>query len=160
MTDLVDAPGDNSERSAVVTELGLLVSQDGDMLRGEAHAVPELWVPGSTVVRTSVLATWADVLAGLLSSLTIAPRIPVTLDLDVHLSRQPVGDRDIVSVCNVVKSGRSITVCLVRFSHRGDPEPFAVSHASFMASPNPAHVNEDGFAIGCQPRRRLSRPFA
>ncbi len=160
MADLVDAPGDDSERSAVVTELGLLVSRDGDMLRGEAHSVPELWVPGSRVVRTSVLATWADVLAGLLSSLTIAPRIPVTLDLDVHLSRQPVGDGDILSVCEVVKSGRSVTVCVVRFSQQGNPEPFAVSHVSFMASPNPEHVNEGGFAIGGQPRRRLSRPFA
>ena len=53
MTDLVDAHGDDSERSAAVTELGLLVSRDGDMLRGEAHAVPELWVPGSTVVPVS-----------------------------------------------------------------------------------------------------------
>jgi hypothetical protein len=41
-------------------------------------------VPGTSRLRTSILATWADNLAGLLAVYAMAPRVPVTLDLDVH----------------------------------------------------------------------------
>lgn len=144
----------------MVSDLGLLLTQDGNTLRGEAHSVPEIWIPGTTVVRTSVLACWADILAGLLVTLVTAPRIPVTLDLDVHLIRQPSGTADIHAVCNVVKAGRSVTVCNVWFTQAGNSSPFASSQLSFMASPNPAHVNEAGFKIQKSARRRLSEPFA
>ncbi len=147
-------------RSGIIEEMGLRTDRHGDRLRGEAQVWPELWLPGTEVLRMSVLATWADILTGLLSGLTIVPRIAVTLDLDIQLYRQPLGRRDVLAEASVVKAGRNIVVCAVRFSQRGDDTPFAVGHASFMASPDPAHVHPGGFDLVSRgPRRRLTQPL-
>ena len=48
-----------------------------------------------------------------------------------------------LAIVGVVKAGRTVVVCDVRFSQRGDDTPFAYGHASFMASPNPDHVHPE-----------------
>ena len=147
--------------NSTIVEMGLVTEVAGDRLRGDAHVVPEILMPGTGAVRTSVLATWADVLAGLLSTLTIAPSIPLTLDLEVQVHRPATSGRDILGEATMVKAGRSVVVCEVRFHERGDAVPFAVSHASFMASPNPDHLQpEAGFERAMQDRRRLAVPLA
>jgi acyl-coenzyme A thioesterase PaaI-like protein len=149
------------ERAGIITELGLVTEVHGDRLRGDAHVVPELWMPGTDAVRTSVLATWADVLAGLLTTTTITPSIPLTLDLEVQVHRPATSGRDILGEATVVKAGRSVVVCEVRFHERGDARPFAISHTSFMASPNPDHLQPaEGFERSMPQRRRLSGPLA
>lgn len=145
---------------SIIAEMGLVTEEAGDRLRGDAHVVPELFMPGTGAVRTSVLATWADVLAGLLTTTTITPRIPVTLDLELQVHRPATSGRDILGEAVVVKAGRSVAVCEVRFHERGDDRPFAVSHTSFMASPNPDHVQPGGgFDRSMQERCRLSLPL-
>ncbi|MCU1375324.1 MAG: thioesterase superfamily protein [Actinomycetia bacterium] len=149
------------ERAGIITELGLVTEEDGDRLRGDAAMVPELWMPGTGALRTSVLATWADVLAGLLSAASIAPHIPITLDLEVQVHRPATSGRDILGVASIVKAGRSVVVSEVRFHERGEATPFAIAHASFMASPNPEHRAPDGgFTRTMQERQRLSAPLA
>ena len=147
----------------IIVELGMDMADHEVGLQGRARVVPELWVPGSIVLRTSVLATWADVLMGSMAYERMTPRISITLDLDVQLHRQVAGPCEVTGTARVVKEGRSVVVCDVWF-HDGDADdPFAVAHASFMASPKPEHVADPGLA---RSRRagldhpRLTRPFA
>jgi acyl-coenzyme A thioesterase PaaI-like protein len=156
-----DADADEVERAAVVGELGLVTELHGDGLRGTAEITPETWVPGTQVVRTSVLATWVDVVAGLLSGWSMRPRVSVTLDLDVHLHHQPVGTGAVSAVASIVKAGRSVVVSAVELTLAGDTAPFAVASASFMPSPNPDHLMPVGFPLaGTSARRRLTAPLA
>ncbi len=69
----------------ILLELGFDVRRVGDEIHGSAPIVPELWVPGTERLRTSVLAAWADTATGYLAVGALAPRPPVTHQLDVHL---------------------------------------------------------------------------
>lgn len=118
----------------IVTELGMTLAVDGDAIVGRAAVVPEMLVPGTDQLRTSVLAVWVDLVAGLLSSVTITPRVPVTLDLDVHCYRPARDGQRVQAVARAHKVGRSVTVVGVDLAAEG--EPLAVATASFMASPD------------------------
>src|SRR5580698_4495605 len=72
-------------RRHVLRDLGWAVFRDGDNQHGAATVSPEMHVPGTSHLRTSILVTWADVLAGYLAMDVFSPRVPVTLELDVHL---------------------------------------------------------------------------
>lgn len=148
-------------RSSTVASLGLHTEGAGDGIRGTVKVTPHMWVPGTRVVRTSVLAVWADSATGLLAGFTRRPRIMVTLDLDLHLRRQPVGAGTVTLAASVIKAGRNVSVTDVHLTWNGEAEPFAIGHASFMASPDPAHVIDGGFPLS-MPRREptLEVPFA
>jgi acyl-coenzyme A thioesterase PaaI-like protein len=118
----------------VVAELGLAITQHGDGLRGTAPVVPELLVPGTDVLRASVLATWADLLCGLLVAPVLAPRVPVTLDLALELSATPGRDGTVEGVSRVAKAGRDIVVIAVDFTQDG--RPIGCATAAFMGSPD------------------------
>lgn len=45
---------------AAIGELGMRYEYEGDALVGIGEITRHMFVPGTTVVRTSVLATWAD----------------------------------------------------------------------------------------------------
>jgi uncharacterized protein (TIGR00369 family) len=149
-----------AERTHIIGELGLETDLAGDALRGKAAVTPNLWVPGTQVLRTSVLLTWADVVAGVLSALTITPRIAVTLDLEVHVIRQTVGTGEVTAEATVLKAGRTVVVAETRFTD-GDGALFATSHGTFVASPDPAHVQPEGFLLARnQSRQLLQEPLA
>lgn len=122
-------------RRHVLQDLGWTVSAAGEDLHGAATIVPEMHVPGTGHLRVSILAAWADVLAGHLAVNTRGPRVPVTLELDVHLYRPAPGTGTVRGECRVVKSGRSVFVAGVEFvTGEGDPIGFAA--ASFMSAPD------------------------
>jgi len=146
---------------AAIGELGMQYDYHDDQLVGVGEITEFMLVPGTSVVRTSVLATWADFVTGTLSSTTFNPRICVTLDLDIHLHRQPVGIGAVEIKGSIVRAGRSIVVASVEFAMRGDSAPFGFGHAGFTASPNPAHVIPDGEQLGSRSRRpSLTMPWA
>lgn len=125
------------QRSHIVSELGFGVVRVDAEVHGSASVVPEMWVPGTEVVRTSILATWVDIVAGHLAVDVFAPRVPVTLELDVHLYRPPERCGGVEVVGRVLKSGRSVVVLGVELSDdRG--RPLGLGHGSFVAAPNPA----------------------
>ena len=104
-----------SEHGGSIRDLALLTDLDGDGLVGVGETVPEMFVPGTNVVRASVLATFADIVAGKFANSKFAPSICVTLDLDLHLVRSPAGDGfrpgdGIRCRSSVVKAGRRIVV--------------------------------------------------
>lgn len=139
----------------ILRELGFTTSRAGDEMHGTALVTPEMHVPGTAALRTSILATWADNLAGLLAVDAMTPRVPVTLELDVHLYRPAPAAGVVHGVGRIAKAGRSVFVASVEFTtERG--EPVAIGAGSFMAAPDPAaRVRGDQPADG-----RLAMPFA
>lgn len=157
MADL-DAP---DARGHVLTELGLGVEPRDDELHGSAPIVPELHVPGTDVLRASVLATWVDTIAGLLVAGVVAPRVPVTLELDVQLHAPP---RDVGWVHlrgRLAKVGRSVVVPTVELTDEHG-RPLGFGAASFMVAPDPElrmpeHTGLEGRPPGMA---RLRQPLA
>ncbi len=123
-------------RGHVLQALGWGVSRAGDELHGSGQVVPEMHVPGTSHLRTSILVAWADTVAGLLAADVIGPKVPVTLELDVHLYRPAPASGSVRGVGRAVKSGRSVFVATVDFSDE-DGEPFALAAGSFMAARDP-----------------------
>lgn len=148
-------------RTHIVSELGFAVRRHGDGLEGSAPVVAEMYVPGTTHVRTSVLATWVDILAGLLAVDVMRPRVPVTLELDVHLYEPPPAGGTITGTGSVVKAGRSVFVGHVEFTDI-DGRPIGYGGGSFMVAPDPALRIPDRTSVDTvQPGQlRLTRPLA
>lgn len=132
-------------RSRILTEFGLAVRAHGEDLHGTGAVTPHMHVPGTARLRTSILAAWTDHLTGLLAARTMAPRVPVTIELDVHLYGPPPASGDVRGVARVVKAGRSIFVAEVEFAAGGAPLGFGA--ASFMIAPDPAVRLPDGLSV-------------
>lgn len=148
------------ERRHILQELGYGVRKVGEELHGGGPITPQMHVPGTHHLRTSILAAWADTTAGLLATLVMGPRVPVTLELDVHLYRPAPAEGQVLSYGRTVKVGRSVFVAEVAFTD-GDGEPLAVAGASFMVSPNPDVRLPERTSIDLQPSRTLlSVPLA
>ena len=148
-----------------IRDLGIRTAADGDTLVADIEVRPELWFPGTDVVRTSVLVTLADVVAGKFANVSTFPRVCVTLDLDLHLLTVPSGagfeaGRSLTARSWVVRAGQRIVVMGVELFD-ADGRMFAVGNAGFMASPNPAHEVSDGFPLDTSEERfHLDMPFA
>lgn len=151
-----------SERGEFFFELGFSAVRgaDGELI-GSAAVVPEMCLPGTRVLRMSVLATFVDMLSGLLAVAAFTPRIPVTLQLDLHLRRIPVDLARAELVARPVKSGRSVFAAEVELN---DESGRAIGFATgtFMVVPDPSVV----FPPGPDPLEqlasatgRLSQPF-
>ena len=109
--DGVDA--DTRERAArhILNDLGFVARRAGDEVHGSAEVVPEMCVPGTGHLRTSILATWVDHVSGLAALVPFAPRVPVTLELDVHVYGNAPGGGTVHAAARVLKAGRSVVVC-------------------------------------------------
>ena len=152
-------PGDLAHH--IMRDLGFDVQEVGAEMHGSGHVIPEMWVPGSEELRLSILASWADMVAGYLSIGLFDPGVPVTLDLDVHVHRRPTRLEEVRMVGRTQKSGRSVSVLSIDIE--ADGAPLGFSHATFMAAPNPnlkmpTVVRDDGLLRPHPPR--LAMPFA
>ena len=117
----------------ILRELGFGVRPVGDELTGSAPIVAEMFVPGTEVLRTSILAVWLDTVAGVRAADALAPKAPVTLGLDLHLDRPPVGLTEVHLTSRVLKTGRAVVAIEVEL--RSDGRPLGFGTASFMAGP-------------------------
>jgi acyl-coenzyme A thioesterase PaaI-like protein len=146
----------------ILTRLGHTLHQVGSELHGRATVTPEMFVPGSEVVRTAVLFAWADMASGILIGLKVGPRVPVTLSLDVELYRPLHKCHEIRFAASMLKSGRAVNVASVEFTDQ-DGLPLATSTASFMSSPDTSltlpSMAEHLALHGANPYR-LERPLA
>jgi acyl-coenzyme A thioesterase PaaI-like protein len=145
----------------IIAELGLHTAYDGGAVAGRAEVVPEACVPGTDVLRTSVLATWADVVTGYAAGHAVEPRIPLTLDLEVQVIEPPRAGMTVVSKGTVTKLGRTVVVTETPFIDEATGTLLAVSFVTFVPSPNPEHVFEGGtFPDGELQISRLTEPLA
>ncbi len=149
-----------SEKLSVIAELGLRSTVDTDRVRGWADVVPEMCVPGTATVRTSVLATWADVATGAVAGNAISPRIPLTLDLEVQLFGAGLAGERILVEAAALKVGRTVVVCEATFRREHTGATIAVAVASFIASPDPSHLFPGGFPDISGVQGRLLIPLA
>ncbi|RSN66797.1 hotdog domain-containing protein [Actinomadura sp. WAC 06369] len=146
-------------RSRILTEFGLAVRSHGGELHGTGAVTPHLHAPGTARLRTSVLAAWTDHLTGLLAARTMAPRVPVTIELDVHLYGPAPAAGEVRGVARVVKAGRSVFVAEAEFAAGGAPLGFGA--ASFMAAPDPAVRLPERLGVDAPaPAGRLEAPLA
>lgn len=149
----------------IVSETGLAVQLDGDELVGTARVVPQLLVPGTGVLRTSVLGAWTDVLTGLLAMGSVEPgRVPVTLDLAVDVLAPVAGARTVEGRCRVAKAGRGVVVLEVSFTADGGTVPVALGTGSFVASPDARHtlppLTDLVALMAARPSGPLALPYA
>jgi acyl-coenzyme A thioesterase PaaI-like protein len=155
-----DQETDQEGRGHILRELGLTTRQVGDELHGAAAITPHMHAPGTPHLRTSILATWADTLTGLLAAGTMAPRVPVTIELDVHLYRRAPSSGQVQGVARTIKAGRSIFVAGVDFTSE-DGEPIAIGAGSFMLAPDPSVRLPGRLSVDMPPPQELlSVPLA
>jgi len=158
----VDVDAEPRAAEHILSELGFAVGRAGDGVLGSAQVVPEMWMPGTTSLRTSILATWVDHVSGLAAIGVLAPRVPVTLELDVHVYEQAPSHGTVHVASRLVKAGRSVVVCGVDITDN-DGHLVAIGAASFMAAPDPrlelpTHISLD--ALPTTSRGLLRLPFA
>ncbi len=145
----------------VLRELGFETTTIDDEMQGSAAVIPEMFVPGTTCVRTSILVMWTDMVLGRLAIPVLAPRVPTTLELDVQLYR-PVRDcRTIHLAGRVIKAGRSVAVGTVELT-TDSGEPLGIAGASFMAAPGTEGMLPPGALemASALPDERLGLPLA
>ena len=144
----------------MLSELGFAVTRAGENFEGTASIVPDMCVPGTEHLRTSLLATWAAHLSGLLAVTVVAPQVPVTLGLEVHLFSPAPGAGRVRCLGSTLKTGRSIFMASVEFSTE-EGDPIAVSTGSFMTAPDPSLRLPTTLSFdGPPPELRLQVPWA
>ena len=155
-----DAAAPFSRGLSIISELGMSLEVGGDVVRGRADVQAHACVPGTDLLRTSVLATWADVVTGVIAGHAMSPRIPLTLDLEVQVQQPAAAGSGILAEATPVKVGRTILVSEARFWDKDTGAPVAAALASFIASPNPDHVFTGGFPSLVGIAGALEQPFA
>jgi acyl-coenzyme A thioesterase PaaI-like protein len=120
-----------------LAEVGWNVRRVGDELHGQAVILPQLLVPGQAQLRLSMLAAWADQLMGLLAVRIMAPRVPSTLELEVHLFRPAPPEGVLQGRARLVKAGRSVLTAVVEFATEAG-EIVAEGAGSFMLAGDPS----------------------
>ncbi|MDT3441445.1 MULTISPECIES: PaaI family thioesterase [unclassified Pseudofrankia] len=123
----------------VFAPIRVSVRRVGDELRGSVPVMPELYVPGTTCVRMAALVVWSDFLGGRMSVGVLAPRVPVTLDLNVELYTRFWETSEVRVTGRLVKTGRSVVVSAADFRHP-DGTPLALATAAFMTAGDPSLV--------------------
>jgi acyl-coenzyme A thioesterase PaaI-like protein len=157
------APVAGSDRpGSVLGELGLIPEAVGEEYHATAEVRPTMWVPGTETLRPSILAAWADVLLGFLAVRVIAPRVPVTLELDVHTFADIVGCPTVCSVARMTKAGRSTVMVAIEFADAGGT-PLGIGNGIFMTQPDARlRIPTGDWALESFSARRgpLTEPFA
>src|SRR4051794_36754540 len=109
---------------------------DAEVAVGEADVAPALCWPGTGLVRSSVLGTYADMVCGGLAHQRTGTRSPLTMDLTLRWLR-PLPVPSIVIVGRLVKAGATIIQSGVCFYGPGGGEASAPPHLGFMPPPRP-----------------------
>lgn len=151
------------DRKHVLGELDFRLEHAGDGLRGHATVNEHMHVTGTDVLRASILATWSDTVTGLVCAKVVEPRVPVTLELDLHLYGPPVAPDEIVITGHLVKAGKDVLLSTVDIAD-GTGDAIGSADATFMLAPDetlrlPMPVDELVGAVGTMPGR-LAEPFA
>lgn len=153
---------DSAPRAHIVHELGFDLERVGEEFHGFARVVPEMHFPASTGVRASIFATWTDIAAGYHAVDAFAPRVPTTLELDVHLHQDIADYGEVHAVSRLIKSGRSVLVAMVDFTDENG-RSLSFGTATFMPVPDaslripPEHEALRKMRL---PPGRLRQPFA
>jgi len=153
---------DDVAPESAFAEIGMVIEAVDDEMHGRFDVVPELRTPGTDAVRASVAAAVADAVLGFHAIRALSPRLPVTLELDVHLFDEVAGAARIHGRSRVVKAGQSVIVTSMDFLDDAD-RLVGFGSASFMAIPNPEFTAPDIADVLARfgaPTGRLTAPIA
>jgi acyl-coenzyme A thioesterase PaaI-like protein len=144
----------------ILADLGMTIRQVGDELHSSAAISPFMHVPGTSCLRTSILAAWVDTVTGVLAIDEAAPHVPVTFDLSVDLYRLPTNAARFGGRARVLKSGRNALLTEVELDTDG--VPLGLATASFMPIRIEGHgmTTAESIAGHAAVRGRLSEPYA
>jgi len=146
----------------VISELGMIIRPDGDDLISHVTIFEGMKIPGTDILRLSVIAAWADTVLGVQAMKNILPSVPATVELDVHLIRPIIGKSSIVLRARAAKIGRTISEFIVDFNDESGAA-LGHGHALFMATPNPQYSLPPGdwvFKGFATPSPGLTMPLA
>jgi len=135
-----------------IPTLGFRQRLEGDEMLGEVEISDVIRIPGTSMIRPSVIAKLADVATGALAHRTSVPRIALTVDLAVHTLGVPEGGR-LAMVARLVKAGRTTIIGEARFVEPGCLRPVAIAHATFTPSPRPQDVQAEARPVPAQEQR-------
>jgi len=121
---------------SVIAELGMIIRPDGDDLLSHATVFEGMNIPGTDILRLSVIAAWADTLLGIQAMKNIVPSVPATVELDVHLIKPFVGKGIVILRSRAAKIGRTISEFVCDFTDESGAA-LGHGHGLFMATPNP-----------------------
>lgn len=158
MTSLRSAPDEGSSvhpvdrhaKDHVIRELQFAVRRTGDGLTGSAAVTAPMHTPLSSSVRISVLAIWVDMVAGLLAVEALTPKVPVTIELDVHLAAPAPGHGLLTADGRALRSGRAVFVSGVELAVDG--VAVGVGGASFTTARDPSLTMPLGTSIDRVPQ--------
>jgi acyl-coenzyme A thioesterase PaaI-like protein len=154
----VTSTEEHRRREHVLAPLGFSIEVEGDSIVGRASITPHMHAVGIERLRTGLVAAWVDLVTGTHAVEHLFPRIPVTLDLDIHLFEPPGATGAVEMVSRVLKIGRSVAVFEVEV--RVDLEVVGIGTATFVLAPDPT------LRLHTRPRLRpvaadqlLAKPF-
>ena len=130
---------DDLERAkmrSVIAELGMVIRRDGNELVTTLSISDGMKIPGTDILRLSVVAIWADSVLGMLAISDLAPRVPATVELDVQLVKPITARGTIISRACAVKIGKTICEFAIDFRDESGTA-LGYGHGLFMATPNP-----------------------
>jgi uncharacterized protein (TIGR00369 family) len=113
---------------------------------GAVRLDPYLQADGLPWPNMATLLTMADVLIGRLASHQTRPRISVTSDLGIRLFRRAIDER-VECRARLLKVGRTMSVGDAEFVSESG-EMIGTALGTFLASPRPADVAQQGFTFG------------
>jgi acyl-coenzyme A thioesterase PaaI-like protein len=119
-------PVDDTESISFVGALGIQLWTDSGVTHGRSNLVPAMWRPGTQRPRLGVLATLADIVAGMPPTGALTP----TVDLNIQLMAPPPSAGTLHAVCLPTKAGRRLFVGEILIDSGG--EPFARGSVTFL----------------------------
>lgn len=110
-----------------IGSLCVSVSFDGERAWGSAPVLPQAFAPGSTTIRTGILATYVDIVGGHVPSGALGP----TVDLRVQVVAPPPTDGTVRLEGRVLRVGGRLVVAETALHSGDDPRPFALAVSTF-----------------------------
>lgn len=111
-----------------IYKLAMEVTFDGRSSTGTAPVRPEFFAPGTHRIRTALLATMVDVVAGHAPGGAVGP----TVDLRVQVYSPPPSNGHVRLVCHPLRVGSRLIVGETMLHAGDDPVPFAGALTTFI----------------------------
>jgi acyl-coenzyme A thioesterase PaaI-like protein len=132
-------PVDDPESTSFVGALGIQLWTDSGVTHGRSELMPAMWRPGTQRPRLGVLATLADIVAGMPPTGALTP----TVDLNIQLMAPPPSVGTLHAVCLPTKAGRRLFVGEILID--SGAEPFARGTVTFLNQLMPGVHHPDRF---------------
>jgi acyl-coenzyme A thioesterase PaaI-like protein len=111
--------------------LAVALGSDGEAVTGTAPVRPELFVPGTTRIRTALLLTMVDLVAGHTPDVPLAP----TVDIRVQVHAPGPTSGTLLLRCRPLRVGRRMVVSETELLAGATGVPFARALSTFLTMP-------------------------